>query len=209
MEMLIKLIRGLKNKIFNVQATNNKNLVKNELIKIGNNTNINNIKIDIRNRKENHLYVNIGSDCVLNGSFVLETLDSSITVGNNSFIGGGLFVSAKEIKIGSDVMFSWGCTIMDNDAHSLLWEERKNDVKDWKRGLDENLIGKYKNWEKVKKEKIEIKDKAWIGFNSIILKGVTIGECAVVASGSVVTKDVPDYTVVAGNPAQIIKKIDQ
>jgi galactoside O-acetyltransferase len=98
---------------------------------------------------------------------------------------------------------------MDNDAHSLLWEERKNDVRDWKKGLDENKIGRYKNWENVKKAKIEIKDKAWIGFNSIILKGVTIGEGSVVASGSVVTKDVPDFTLVAGNPARIIKHLNQ
>ena len=52
---------------------------------------------------------------------------------------------------------------------------------------------------------ITIKDKAWIGFDCIVLKGVTIGEGAVVAAGSVVTKDVPDYAVVAGNPAVIVK----
>ncbi|MCB0501084.1 MAG: hypothetical protein KDD32_00210 [Bacteroidetes bacterium] len=52
-----------------------------------------------------------------------------------------------------------------------------------------------------------IKDKAWIGFNVIILKGVTIGEGAVVGAGSVVTKDVPDYTIVVGNPAKLIKKL--
>ena len=65
-------------------------------------------------------------------------------------------------------------------------------------------IGKYKNWENVKSAPIKIKDKAWIGFNSIILKGVTIGEGAIVGAGSVVTKDVADYTIVAGNPAVVV-----
>jgi acetyltransferase-like isoleucine patch superfamily enzyme len=48
----------------------------------------------------------------------------------------------------------------------------------------------------------------WIGFNSIILKGVTIGEGAVIAAGSVVTKDVSPYTIVGGNPAKFLKKIE-
>lgn len=102
-------------------------------------------------------------------------------------------------------MFSWGCTVIDTDAHSLLSEQRTNDVVDWKRGLDEHKIGCYKDWSNVNHAPIIIKNKAWIGFNSIILKGVTIGEGAIVGAGSVVTKDVPDFAVVAGNPAKIIK----
>ena len=51
-----------------------------------------------------------------------------------------------------------------------------------------------------------IKDNAWIGMSAIILKGVTVGEGAIVAAGSVVTKDVPPHTIVAGVPAKVIKK---
>ena len=54
---------------------------------------------------------------------------------------------------------------------------------------------------------IKICDKVWIGFNSIILSGVTVGEGAVAAAGSVVTKDVPSWTIVGGNPAKIIREI--
>ncbi len=56
---------------------------------------------------------------------------------------------------------------------------------------------------------VHVGDKSWIGFNSIVLKGVTIGEGAVVGAGSVVTKDVSAWTVVAGNPARVIREIPE
>ena len=98
---------------------------------------------------------------------------------------------------------------MDNNAHSLKWSERKNDVLDWKRGIEENKIGAYKVWENVKSAPIIIKDKSWIGFEVVILKGVTIGEGAIVASRSVVTKDVSAWTIVAGNPAKVVRIIPE
>ena len=67
---------------------------------------------------------------------------------------------------------------------------------------------KQMNWDQVNSKPIFIKKNAWIGMRSIILKGVTVGEGSIVAAGSVVTKDVPDYTLVAGNPAVIKKKLN-
>ena len=55
---------------------------------------------------------------------------------------------------------------------------------------------------------IVLEDKVWIGINSTILQGVTIGYGAIVGAQSVVTRDVPPMTIVAGNPARIIKKIE-
>jgi acetyltransferase-like isoleucine patch superfamily enzyme len=52
-----------------------------------------------------------------------------------------------------------------------------------------------------------IEDKVWIGMDALILKGVTIGEGSVVAARSVVTKDVPPYSLVAGNPARVVKSL--
>lgn len=54
---------------------------------------------------------------------------------------------------------------------------------------------------------VQIGSHAWIGFNSIILKGVTIGDRSVVAAGSVVTHDVPADTLVGGNPARVLRTI--
>ena len=55
---------------------------------------------------------------------------------------------------------------------------------------------------------IVVEDEAWIGANAVITAGVTIGKHSVVAAGSVVTKDVPPYSIVAGTPAKVIKKYD-
>ena len=56
--------------------------------------------------------------------------------------------------------------------------------------------------------KVTVKQNAWIGMNVTICPGVTIGKYAVVGAGAVVTKDVPDYAVVAGVPAKVIKMLD-
>jgi len=53
---------------------------------------------------------------------------------------------------------------------------------------------------------IVIEDEAWIGANVVVLAGVTIGKHCIIAAGSVVTKDVPPYSVAVGNPARVLKK---
>jgi acetyltransferase-like isoleucine patch superfamily enzyme len=163
-------------------------------------------RFEIRSEEKKD-YIFVGKESIINGYFVIENGNGFIEIGDRTFIGGGMFVSIHGIKIGNDVMISWGCTFMDNDAHSLDWPDRMNDVLDWKKGLEEQAIGKYKNWSNVVSEPIVINDKAWIGFNVIVLKGVTIGEGAIVAAGSVVTKDVPSFTLVGGNPAKHIKEL--
>lgn len=55
---------------------------------------------------------------------------------------------------------------------------------------------------------VSIEDDVWIGGHSIILPGVTVGRGSIVAAGAVITKDVPPFTIVGGNPARIIKRRD-
>jgi acetyltransferase-like isoleucine patch superfamily enzyme len=174
-------------------------------LEVGDGCEINGLHIVSRNNISNKSLMKVGRDSIVIGTFVFELPSGYISVGNRTFIGGGTFISIEGIEIGDDVMISWGCTVVDNNSHSLISTDRLNDVTDWKRGIDEDKIGAYKDWSKVSKGSVIIKNKAWIGFNSIILKGVTIGEGAIVAAGSVVTKDVPDFAIVGGNPAKIIK----
>jgi galactoside O-acetyltransferase len=88
---------------------------------------------------------------------------------------------------------------VDHNSHAKRWASRENDVVAWAHGR--------KEWSEVIIKPVTISDRVWIGFNVIILKGVTIGEGAIVGAGSVVTKDVSPYTIVAGNPAQVIREI--
>jgi len=165
------------------------------------------ITVLLRNPTANKKYLSVREGSVVQCKFVFERESGQVSIGTNSFIGGSTIICIDKIEIGNDVLISWGCTIIDNDAHSLQWELRKNDVSDWKRGIEEGYAGKYKKWENVKSAPIKIQDRVWIGFNSTVLKGVTIGEGAVVGAGSVVVKDVPPFVVVAGNPARIVKDL--
>jgi acetyltransferase-like isoleucine patch superfamily enzyme len=176
-----------------------------DYISIGKDSNIDNLKIQMRKKGSSSKRIIVGDNTIVHGDFIFEKETGQISIGDRTFIGGGLFISIDSIFIGNDVMFSWGCTVIDNDAHALESEKRTNDVMEWKKGIEENKIGFYKNWNAVVAKPVVIKDNAWIGFNSIILKGVTIGKGAVVGAGSVVTRSVPDFAIVAGNPAKLIR----
>ena len=165
--------------------------------------------IDIRGGIPNDR-VNVGINSVLNCKITLERDIGSVLIGNNTFIGSSHIICAQRIEIGSNVLISWGCIIVDHDSHSLLWSERAEDVKRWREGLasgDINTAAAMKNWGSVSMASVHISDKVWIGLNVIVLKGITIGEGAVIAAGAVVTKDVPAWTLVGGNPAKVIKEL--
>lgn len=141
----------------------------------------------------------IGARSIVQCWIVGERSTAIVEIGADTFIGNSKLLCASSISIGNDVMIAWGCTVVDHHSHALQWEHRKNDVRD-------TYAGSAKDWTNVRVAPIRICDKAWIGFDSIILAGVTIGEGAVVGCGSIVTKDVPPYAVVAGNPARIIRQ---
>jgi acetyltransferase-like isoleucine patch superfamily enzyme len=143
--------------------------------------------------------ISIGSGSIFEGTITSDREGSSVVIGENTFIGNSSIVTAECVEIGSDVLISWGCTIADHDSHTLNWSGRTGDVRAFYDGT--------KNWKGVNICPVRIRDKAWIGFNVIILKGVTIGEGAVVAAGSLVTRNVPDYVLVAGNPARTIRSV--
>lgn len=154
------------------------------------------------------IYLTIGEDCIVGGDFVFESQNGEIFIGNHCYIGRSTFICRSRIEIGNNVTIAWGGTIYDHNSHSLDYKERRKDITDELENIREgrNFILN-KNWDVVKTKEIKICDDAWIGMNCIILKGVTIGEGAIVGAGSVVTKDVPAWTIVAGNPAVIVRQL--
>lgn len=146
-----------------------------------------------RRQYVSELRLNKGSTFVCEGDFKLYQ-GSSIYVGPGAKLvlhGGGSFLNTHStlncfhhIEIGKDCSISDYVNITDSDAHFF------NGNRD---SMNAPVI---------------IEDHVWIGKNVIILKGVKIGSGAVVGAGSVVTKDVDRNTVVAGNPAKFIKRIE-
>lgn len=143
----------------------------------------------------------IGRDCIVNARISFDRAGAKVSCGNRCYIGSSHLISAESIILEDDVVISWGVTIVDHNSHAIHWRDRANDVIDWGRGV--------KDWSNVAIAPVHICAKVWIGFNAIILKGVTIGEGAIVAAGAVVTKDVAPYTIVAGNPARLVRTLSE
>ena len=146
--------------------------------------------------------VDISENCNIEAQIYLERSNATVVVGARSHIGANTVIScARQVTIGEDVLISFGLFIADHDSHSLDYAKRRNDVQDWMHGR--------KDWAHVACAQIVIGDKCLIGARAIILKGVCIGKGAVVAAGSVVTKDVAPWTLVGGNPAKLIRQLEE
>ena len=111
-----------------------------------------------------------------------------LTIGHGTNINGvgTRLLCAQEITIGEFCTFSWDVQVLDNDFHAIT--------------VDGSVAPSV--------APVHIGDRVWVGTRAVILKGVRIGDGAVVAAGAVVTKDVPAGTVVAGLPAKVIGRAD-
>jgi len=107
-----------------------------------------------------------------------------LEIGDYTFLNDRTEVHCKKhVSIGSYCLIAWGVTIMDTDYHGIGTSPRQS-------------------------LPTIIEEGVWIGNNAIITKGITLGRGCVVATGSVVVKDVPPFTIVGGNPAKVIKEIE-
>lgn len=142
------------------------------------------IKIEGNNNK-----IFIGNNCSLkNLTIDMKNENSVIKIGDKTSIEEARITSFEpyKIEIGKDCMFSANIVIMNTDVHKIY---------DIDTGLKIN-----------EGKEISIGDHVWLGIRTIILKGVSIGDNAIVAAGSIVTKDVKANSIVSGNPAKQIKK---
>jgi acetyltransferase-like isoleucine patch superfamily enzyme len=159
---------------------------------------------------EARTYVTVGEQCVLDAAIVFEAASGRVELGDRVYIGNGTrLISRNRITIGNDVTMAWGITIYDHNSHSLDWRRRRAVVAHFHRTYGQPGCYEGIDWTDVKSAPIVICDKVWIGFDVVVLKGVTVGEGAIVAARSVVTRDVPPFTIVAGNPALPVGRVPQ
>jgi acetyltransferase-like isoleucine patch superfamily enzyme len=119
----------------------------------------------------------------------IDNEDAKVYIGKNTRIHGTCIHAYKEIRIGNNCLIAANTQIFDGNGHELAFDN-----------LDSRMA--------IKKDgkPIIIDDYVWIGINCIILGGVTIGRGSIIASGSVVTRNIPEFVIAGGNPAIVIKE---
>ena len=115
---------------------------------------------------------------------------SQIRIGNYCDLNGAIIHSRNSVTIGDNCMFGPGVIILDNDSHNTSIDPVQR------------RIGN------ITDTPVVIGNNVWVGMRSIILKGVHIGDNSIIASGSVVTKSVPNNQLYGGNPAVFIKMLN-
>jgi acetyltransferase-like isoleucine patch superfamily enzyme len=145
--------------------------------------------------------IRIGRYSLVAGELFVFGHGGEISIGQSCFIGPGTRLwSAVQIRVGDRVLISHNVNIFDSLTHPLSPRLRH---------LQFNEIASTGHPRSIELDEnpVSIADDAWIGAGATILKGVSIGACAVVGAGAVVTHDVPAATIVAGNPAVRIREL--
>lgn len=127
----------------------------------------------------------------LQGAFFTDSSTAKITIGNNVGMSSTRMWINDSLMIGNDVKIGGGVLIIDTDCHPIDYNVRRTSN------------------EGTKSAPIVIEDDVWIGAQSIVLKGVTIGARSIIGAGSVVTKSIPADCIAGGNPCKVIKYMNQ
>ena len=203
--MISLIINSLKKLLLKLHLKSNL-----QHIKIGNSHFLENFRLRVIKGVAGRNYVEIGNDCILDCKILFESGEGKVVIGNRNYLGNSNIICKTGVVFEDNIFVAWGSYFYDHNSHSLDYREREHDItqqlEDYRSG---KLFIENKNWNVVESQPIRICSNAWIGMNCIILKGVTIGQGAIVGAGSVVTKDVPAWSIVGGNPAKVIKEIPE
>lgn len=151
-----------------------------------------------RHQKES---ISVGAGTHIRGELFTFGHGGRITMGSYCYVGDNSKLwSALELRIGDRVLIGHNSSIFDSDTHPVNARERH-------RQYLEIITKGHPSEIDLREEPVVIEDDVWIGCNVVVLKGVTIGQGAVIGAGSVVTRDVPPYVLVAGNPARVVREL--
>lgn len=136
----------------------------------------------------------------IRGTIYTMTPQSRIEIGNRVGISSACIWAKERIIIGNDVNIGGDCLIMDTDAHPYNYMQRRREFA--------KRVGTEDYLRMIPTASIEIGNDVWIGARCILLKGVHIGARSIIAAGSVVTKDIPANVIAGGNPAKVIRTLN-
>ncbi len=157
----------------------------------------------IDNLAKNSNLISIDKNSVIRGQLLVFPHGGKIQIGNDCYVGEGTCIwSSDSIKIGDRVFISHNVNVHDTNSHSI------DPVLRYQHFIAIMSSGHptVNNFD-IESKPVVIEDDVWIGFNSTVLKGVKIGKGSIIAACSVVTKDIPERVIVAGNPSKIVKKL--
>lgn len=141
----------------------------------------------------------IGSNARIAGELLVFAHGGRIQIGDDCFVGEGTRIwSANSVTIGHRVLISHGVNIHDTNSHSISAASRRAHM------AAIRLIGHPPNLSDVVDSPVVVEDDVWIGFNAIVLKGVRIGRGSIIGAASLVSRDVPPYSIMVGNPSRCV-----
>ncbi|MDN3655873.1 acyltransferase [Ferruginibacter paludis] len=154
----------------------------------------------VENQQNDPGKIVIGKGTNVAGLLLIFKYGGKILIGDNCYIGDHSRIwSGENVIIGNDVLISHNVNIIDTSAHEFDSGERAYRYKD----LLKN--GPWSEKGSVITAPVIIEDNSWISFNVTILKGVKIGKGAIIGANSVVTREVPPYSLVVGNPGRVVR----
>ncbi|MET4450309.1 DapH/DapD/GlmU-related protein [Bradyrhizobium sp. RT3b] len=155
----------------------------------------------IRNIRGDSDKITIGRHSRILGELLTFAHGGEIKIGEWCYVGEGSRIwSAASIIIGNRVLISHSANVFDNLTHPLGAAARHQQIRQiFTHGHPRDIS--------LGESPVRLCDDAWIGAGAMVLRGVTVGEGGVVAAGAVVTKDVPAFSIVAGNPAVLIREL--
>lgn len=125
-----------------------------------------------------------------------------VTLGDHALVHGARIICDRSVEIGDHCLISWNVIIMDNDRAPRDADARKEILHRFA-GRGQDLC------DVAVARPVRIERNVWIGFDSCIMPGVTVGEGSIVGARSVVFEDIPPYSIAVGNPARVIRTIER